>query len=480
MISKIILTLIVVVSLHNVLPAQPVDCSLFGQFNNIAFDVCGKITVPENYDKPAGKKLNIAYGIIRAKTEVSPKEPIIICTGGPGGPAIQGLNRWARHPFLNNHDLIIFDQRGIGFSDSLPQMGASLFRVLANDFNPAEELQAIDSIVKAYRSKISYKGIDLSNYNTLASAADVNELMKQLSYDKYILYGESYGTRLVRTVLDMYPKQVASAILDSPAVQEEDFLIMRLKNLDNGIEKIFNFCASDSVCNSRFPGLETTFRSALKDLSENPIKCLIGQQSFTINPQDALYLLRYYLYRWDANEQAPKFISDLKQRNIERLSKSLPQIFDILRTINFSVFLAIEISEETDNNKTVSQLEKANENYNNLPYPLGLFGSLRISGLSWNKKLNRKESLWKQCPVPTLLLTNEFDPATPPEYAVKYVALLPNSILLVLNQFGHGAGGTTCINNLMAHFADNSKIVAEFPCLAEIGITQEINAFKPD
>jgi alpha-beta hydrolase superfamily lysophospholipase len=60
-----------------------------------------------------------------------------------------------------------------------------------------------------------------------------------------------------------------------------------------------------------------------------------------------------------------------------------------------------------------------------------------------------------QSEVPTLLLSGEADPVTPPQDAVRAAAGLAHHRLLVLKGEGHGQLATGCMPKLMAEFLDN-------------------------
>lgn len=48
--------------------------------------------------------------------------------------------------------------------------------------------------------------------------------MDHLGYEKYNLRGGSYGARLARFVLDYFPEKINSAIYESPAPYQNDYL----------------------------------------------------------------------------------------------------------------------------------------------------------------------------------------------------------------------------------------------------------------
>jgi pimeloyl-ACP methyl ester carboxylesterase len=79
-----------------------------------------------------------------------------------------------------------------------------------------EEANAIEvEAMLRCRDRLIQEGIDLSAYNSAASAADVNDLRIALGYDQVNLYGVSYGSRLALTVMRDYPGILRSVILDS-------------------------------------------------------------------------------------------------------------------------------------------------------------------------------------------------------------------------------------------------------------------------
>ena len=59
------------------------------------------------------------------------------------------------------------------------------------------------------------EGIDLTDYHSEASAADLDELRQALGYEQWNVLGVSYGARLALATMRSYPDGVRSVILDS-------------------------------------------------------------------------------------------------------------------------------------------------------------------------------------------------------------------------------------------------------------------------
>src|SRR5690606_25260782 len=98
---------------------------------------CGLLVVPENYEQPEVRQIRLAVAIFRHSSGNPEPDPIIYLTGGPGGSSLKFGNSFgASHyaPFLLlNRDMIVFDQRGAGYSEpalECPDYGQTLAELL--------------------------------------------------------------------------------------------------------------------------------------------------------------------------------------------------------------------------------------------------------------------------------------------------------------------------------------------------------------
>ncbi|MBK8048032.1 MAG: hypothetical protein IPK16_13390 [Anaerolineales bacterium] len=98
---------------------EPVDCATLNVMPEVAAVAeCGYVTVPEN--RAAGTDKTIQLAVVRVpSTSAAPGAPIILGTGGPGGPGLQDVTSASGATFLTSHapiladrDYILFTQRG--------------------------------------------------------------------------------------------------------------------------------------------------------------------------------------------------------------------------------------------------------------------------------------------------------------------------------------------------------------------------------
>jgi hypothetical protein len=60
--------------------------------------------------------------------------------------------------------------------------------------------------------------------------------------------------------------------------------------------------------------------------------------------------------------------------------------------------------------------------------------------------------------IPTLVLSGELDPVTPPSWGEEAAATLSNSLHIVMPGTGHTAGGTGCGQRIMRQFIEKGSI----------------------
>ncbi|MEM9685335.1 MAG: alpha/beta fold hydrolase [Bacteroidota bacterium] len=426
---------------------------------------CGYLEVPENHAQPDGRKIKIAYVVLKSKNETNAGYPMIYFSGGPGGASLseQAITGWSQVPFLENRDIILFDQRGIQYSSALPDIGPTLFDAMAADATPEKERELFAAVLESYKQKALIQGIDLGSYNSFENARDVGLLMKHLGYEKYNLFGGSYGTRLARVVQDMFPEKINGVILDSPAPMQTDFLISRLESYSLALQRIFDFCETDPNCSENYPDLKNQYIEAINSLKEIPMEVPAGDdQTFYVNAQDALYFLRRHLYWNTSRESVPAFIKAIHERQPEPMIQAVDNEKNgMIAFLNTSMLLSVENHEQFNAKYTSEVIDSIYQTLPLFPDKLGFFTALYETGHIWHdNRLPHQERVFKPSAVPTLIFVNQYDPVTPPEYGPIFKKKLSNAQLFVLDQGGHGATNNSCAFQVMTTFMDNTDISA--------------------
>jgi pimeloyl-ACP methyl ester carboxylesterase len=172
---------------------------------------CATLTVPlaRNGGAPGTVGLNIA----RLQTGAVPTHTAVIgLAGGPGQAALPLAAGMAKEmaPALGSRDLIVFDQRGTGSSGPLacPALESS-----------AEVFGAIGQAFERCALEI---GAARGSYTTQESVADIEAIRQATGYEKLVLFGVSYGTKVALEYTERYPQNVESLVLDSVVPPERD------------------------------------------------------------------------------------------------------------------------------------------------------------------------------------------------------------------------------------------------------------------
>ena len=228
---------------------------------------CGRLKVPENYDDPKGRSIEIAFMVVKAQKNIDPKNPVLFLNGGPGETSLYFAETLVTdtliHYVVVDRDWVFFDQRGTG--RSIPQL-----------YCPDEKDNPFD--LKKCRDDLIKQGIDLSQYNSARSARDMEALRKALGVNQWNLWGISYGSRLAMTMARYYPSIVRSIVHDAPGLPGGQELVDDALGTDVALNKIFSKCATDAACSSRFPELRSRFIAALPRLRQQPL--LVGDKRF--------------------------------------------------------------------------------------------------------------------------------------------------------------------------------------------------------
>jgi pimeloyl-ACP methyl ester carboxylesterase len=167
--------------------------------NNFA---CAHLAVP--LDPTGAVPGTVSLAIRRHRAVVGEaRSAIIALAGGPGQPAIPFAEDFAEllGPIAATRDLIVFDQRGIGASQAL---SCRAFRHVGLSPSPG-----------AVAACASQLGPGRGFYSTADSVADIEAIRRAGGYEKLVLYGTSYGTKLAEMYAQAYPEHVEALVLDS-------------------------------------------------------------------------------------------------------------------------------------------------------------------------------------------------------------------------------------------------------------------------
>jgi len=164
---------------------------------------CAHLTVPLDPTGVAPGQLTLAIRRHRAPVGEA-RTAVVALAGGPGQPAIPFTETFAEilGPALATRDLIVFDQRGTGYSHPLSCHG----------FEQPGAYRSSAGLIASCARQI---GSERAFYTTPDTVADIEALREAGGYEKLVLWGTSYGTKVAEEYAQRYPQHVEALVLDS-------------------------------------------------------------------------------------------------------------------------------------------------------------------------------------------------------------------------------------------------------------------------
>ncbi|MBK9968826.1 MAG: alpha/beta fold hydrolase [Holophagales bacterium] len=221
---------------------------------------CGVLLVPENREKPGSRTIRLPVMIFRSRSSHPAPDPLLFLGGGPGATSVARRRSGKGLPFLDERDFIVLEQRGTRHAEPalrVPGINALTAEIAAGRVHGDAARTAFVDAAAGCRKALVASGADLDGYTSAASADDVEDLRKALGYEKWNLFGISYGTRLALTVLRRHPAGVRAVVLDSVLPPEASFDEGASQHLLRALGVVFDGCAVDRECSTAIPDLRS-------------------------------------------------------------------------------------------------------------------------------------------------------------------------------------------------------------------------------
>lgn len=451
-------------------PITYCDCSEWDGWKSKEDVQCGFLTVPEDHSKPMGKSIKIAFAIFKSKNSDKETIPVIYLPAGPGGRTLDSPNRWEDHEARQVGDLIVVEQRGIGLSSPLPDISETFINIIAADASSEEEKEITLKAMQDKVAEIKGLGINLSKYNSTQNAKDLGTLMEALPYDKYNLYGTYYGTKLGIMTMKYFTSKIHAAILDKPTILNNTALEARFPHLIRAFNRLYEQCASDSTCNAAHPNLQAETIEAIQSLKDNPFTVKLLDRDFTLNPQDAVFFIRYLFYKADAFETVPRFVHAINVRDTTVIEELGDFPARMLKGANNSTFFSFTAYEEYSD-KTPSNVSAFMESNPELAEGVAWFQAFIPALVQWHDgRVSQEENTLENIPIPTLIITNDLDPLMPPHNTKLFEDALLDNQVLRLNHYEEDYEGN-CVSKIRTDFFLNCDGRINTKCL-ELNRTQ--------
>ncbi len=262
---------------------EPVEC-WFGEAFAPPRTECYYMHVPEDHAQQTDTAIRFPVVVFRSNSIFSTKPPVLhLGAGGPGAPMYLGSIRsiktiWEYHNDLSiyqGRDLFVIDPRGTGLSKPLLTCDTfvkSEAKRLTRNLSFTRQWEESNKDYFDCIDKFKRQGINLSEYNSLSIANDIEMMRTAGNIDQWVLIGVSYAATYAQIIATQYPESVESMVLDSATFPN-------LKPHNNYINKVmagylalYNYCNLTPNCSTPLHNIENRIWSLHKALNLNPIQ----------------------------------------------------------------------------------------------------------------------------------------------------------------------------------------------------------------
>ncbi len=419
---------------------------------------CGILEVPIDRSNPDSPTAELAVAILPNSSKSDIAQPVVYLEGGPGGSGLEYLyltyDSYFK-PFTDaGFDIIMIDQRGVGYSKptlDCPSEDQLFYDLLDNEIDgKTYNEQEMNELTIAAMSECAVdlnQETDLSNFNTDANAADIEDLRQALGYEKWNLWGVSYGTRLALEIMRDYPEGIRSVILDSTYPPDVDLYSSQPDNLSRVLDVFFNGCASDPVCSETYPDLESTFYDTVDRWNQEPASFMTTdfidgkEYKVVIDGENLIDLMFQFMYSTETIPALPKLITDISQDKFDDLSLLMSSIISTQDAISDGMHWTFQCTEElpfSSPEKMSASAEKYPEFSSlfdqqsvELPFKVCQAFNVPPAPADANQAVSSN--------LPTLVMAGEYDPVTPPAWGEQAASSLSNSNYFEYPGYGHGS-----------------------------------------
>ena len=411
---------------------------------------CGRLAVFEDRDTRRGRALELNVAVVPALAASPRPDPLFILVGGPGQAATEAGAPLAEAlaAVRRRRDIVLVDQRGTGKSHPLGCESDSE-RPLAELLSPrpgTDEARACRAALDA----------DTTRYATPDAMEDLDDVRAALGYERINVWGGSYGTRAALVYLRAHPDRVRAVVLDGSAPFALRLPLYVARDAQRALDLSYADCERDAECQRRFPDARRRFTELLAGLGAAGTEARYvhprsGQtESVHIDRQGLAGVVRNLLY---VPELAGLLPLAVERASVGDFGAFIAAADAFARGVSVSsgMFLSIVCAEDVPRFDAAEAEAEAR----------GTF-----LGGEWLADMRNQCSFWPAArlpesyfePVrsqaPSLLLSGNLDPVTPPLWGEEVARGLSRSRHLVVPGGGHGVSSLGCVPDLIAEFLD--------------------------
>ncbi len=417
---------------------------------------CGTLEVYEDRQAQQGRTITLNVAVLPAFSRNPAPDPLFAFAGGPGmgSTELAGLTESALRRVREERDIVLIDQRGTGASSPLNCAIDDADSTLYQEDPIGWVVERLEACRAGYDA-------DLRLYTTPIAMDDVDDVRQALGYELINVWGGSYGTRAALVYMRRHPDRVRSAILDGLAPPEIRLPLHLGTDAQRTLDRLWSDCAADASCAATYGDIGAKFDSLLIRFAE-PVEIdfqhpRTGQTIRTpLRSYGIASLVRAALYSAELSSLIPLVVDRAYAGDYAPLAALGDPWEDISSKMSQGMFYSVVCSEDVP---FIDEADRAH-------LPESFFGPEVVDMMqticaSWPRgDLPADYHEPVSTDHPTLVLSGDLDPVTPPRWGAAVAEHLPNARHIVVPGVGHGATPNGCVPKLIAQFIDAASAVA--------------------
>jgi pimeloyl-ACP methyl ester carboxylesterase len=422
---------------------------------------CGKVTVFEDREHRAGRQIELNVVLVPAKTAQPAANALFYIAGGPGGSSVDEGQGFAPvlEPLRKTHDLVFVDLRGTGDSNRLGCVTNGNFE---NNLQGFFEAFLTRDQLRTCRAELERKA-DLRFYTTPLAVDDLEEVRRRFGYGKIDLLGTSYGTRAAQVFMKRHPDSVRSVLLMGVITLDALLPLTHAQGGERAFDLILTACLADDGCRGAFPNLRAEYEALWQRLDAAPAEIELKNpktgklEKVHFSRGNFAESIRFYNYDPAGGAVLPvlvhrAFLGDLKPF-AEQVLASEPEFRQWLAWgSNLAVACSEDVPAYPADTTSYSRGTFLGD------YRIAIQRDLCAGWVRGEVPAGLHDPV--ESDIPTLLVSGQLDPVTPPWMAREVARHLPKSKHVIVEQGHHGMTGISniqCLDGLILPFLEKGS-----------------------
>jgi pimeloyl-ACP methyl ester carboxylesterase len=412
---------------------------------------CAEVTVPVDYEQPAGATL--ALSVQRAPASGERAGALFVNPGGPGGSTagfVPYLADVLPGSITERFDLVGVEWRGTAASDF--DCGVSIPELYAVDYTIDDEADtaALLDVSRRYADGChAQAGELLANIGTRDAAHDLDVVRAAIGDEKMSFLGVSYGSLLGQMYAEMFPERVRAMVIDGiaePGVPGVEAATAQAAGFESVFDAFVAACDADPAC-----PLAGNTRGAVEQLIAQVESAPLAAEGGQVGPGELPLALAVNLY-YEAGWPDLSYAIDAGLGGDGSVLGQLAESY--MGGVDFDIYFSVFCIDQDWPEDPDELLAAAKAVAADAPH----FGEALLNDYVrcsvWPVDEQPLPAVTAPGTPPILVVSTTNDPATPHAAAVRTAERLESAVLLTVEGDRHGAvsSGIECVDQAVAHY----------------------------